>query len=92
MSDETPEPTPAVEPTPVEATSSDAPKSVKRGKRKSTKVPPASPTAAAQAILGLTVTGKVDHAFKAAVRGFQRSSGLAVNGRLDDPTRKAMGV
>lgn len=92
MSDETMEQAPVVESETTEPPIDDTPKPVKRSKRKAAEVPLPSPTARAQAILGLPETGKVDHAFKAALRGYQRANNLAVNGRLDDPTRRSMGV
>ena len=50
----------------------------------------------AQVLLGAAgfstgvIDGKEGMSFKAAVRGFQESRGLAVTGKLDGPTRRAL--
>lgn len=79
----------------VATDATDTPEPVKvqgKRKRKPTQNVPTGPVADAQAFLGLLPTGRVDHAFKAAVRVFQREQGLAVNGRLDVPTSRSLGI
>lgn len=48
--------------------------------------------AAAQGLLGVPVTSRLDHATKAALRAAQGRAGLPVNGRLDVATRNYLGV
>lgn len=46
--------------------------------------------AAAQGILGVTVTGFSNHATKMALRAYQRAHGLSPTGQFDPRTRQAM--
>ena len=51
---------------------------------------PASPLTTAQGILGVPVTGSMNHGTKMALRAFQRRAGIPQTGQLDSRTRGVM--